>query len=99
MFVSDETPPEIFDCPEDVVKTKDRNDDDFKVTWTRPMALDNSGENDLLQSENRPPGSVFDTGSTVVAYTFRDSSGNDAVCRFTVIVSDGSKSKYMRKLF
>ena len=58
---------------------------DVSVTWTEPTATDDSGSVGLTQTAS--PGDTFPFGTTEVAYTFSDLTGNSAVCSFNVIVS------------
>ena len=55
------------------------------ATWTPPVATDNCG---VSVTTSFPPGTIFPVGATAVTYTATDPSGNTAVCKFVVIVSD-----------
>ena len=57
------------------------------VTWTEPIAVDNSGSQTLTSSHT--PGSSFKIGATVVLYTSVDSSGNKATANFSVLIVEG----------
>ncbi|XP_070547324.1 hyalin-like [Ptychodera flava] len=57
------------------------------VMWQDPQASDNSGVSPVVTT-TFSPGSKFPMGSTSVAYTATDGSGNNATCNFTVIVYD-----------
>ena len=54
------------------------------VSWTNPMATDNSGIQTL--TSNHSSGSMFPLGSTTVVYTSVDPYGNMMVQSFDVIV-------------
>ena len=56
------------------------------VSWTPPMARDNSRKPVTLTS-NYNPGSSFPTGTTTVTYTATDAYNNQATASFDVIVS------------
>ncbi len=57
------------------------------VTWDLPTATDNSNEVLTAQQvEGLPPGADFSSGSHVIKYEVRDSSGNTASCSFSVVV-------------
>lgn len=81
----------IFNCSTDILAMKDRSDKSFRVSWNIPKAVDNSGEGIINFTQGPEPGDIFETGDTKVRYTFIDGSNNEAVCSFTVTVSDGSK--------
>ena len=59
-----------------------------KVSWTTPTVTDNSGGEVTLEPD-RFSGTFFDVGETVVTYTARDSSGNEARSSFVVRVVRG----------
>ncbi len=53
------------------------------VNWNEPTAVDNSGGQPTVTSTHQP-GQNFPLGPTSVTYTFTDSSGNQAMCSFTI---------------
>ncbi len=55
------------------------------ATWAPPVATDNC---DVTVTTSFPPGTIFPVGATAVTYTATDPSGNTAVCKFVVIVTD-----------
>ena len=55
------------------------------VTWTNPVATDNSGLTPKVTSNFQSP-QTFSQGNHVITYTAEDKSGNKATCRFTVKV-------------
>ena len=56
------------------------------ATWTAPVGTDNCPNATTAQTGGPLPGSVFPIGTTSVAYTVTDASGNQASCSFTVTV-------------
>ena len=90
-IVDDNIPPSVFGCPQDITVTGETS---TIVTWTPPIATDNSG---VIASSysNYDSGDVFPLGSTEVVYGWVDASGNEATCSFTVTVAMG---KYHRLL-
>ena len=55
------------------------------VSWTKPEATDNSGQNPTVTC-NREPGSEFGLGGSVVTCKAVDLAGNQATCAFSVTV-------------
>ena len=58
------------------------------VTFTEPTATDNSGVV-MLQSRTHAPGDFFNTGTTMVTYTFADQAGNIGTFTYTITVREG----------
>lgn len=85
---TDNTPPVISGCPSGVVVTAAPGATSAAAFWNVPTASDDSGMV-TLSSVTASPGDSFPIGSTEVSYTFRDPTGNPAVCSFTVVVSAG----------
>ena len=56
------------------------------MSWTPPIASDNSGTVALLTSTHNP-GGVFDIGTTTVTYTATDPYSNEAVASFSITVT------------
>ena len=54
------------------------------VTWTPPIAKDNSGS--VSVSSNYIPGDQFMNGTYTVIYMAVDPSGNAASCNFSITV-------------
>ncbi|XP_038068280.1 mucin-3A-like isoform X2 [Patiria miniata] len=86
---SDNTPPEISNCPMGASATADSGATSTEVTWAAPTAVDNSGGQVSVQATHQP-GDGFPVGVTDVTYTFTDLSGNDAYCTFVVMVNSGN---------
>ena len=55
------------------------------VSWTNPVATDNSGLTPKVTSNFQSP-QTFSQGNHVITYTAEDKSGNKATCRLTVKV-------------
>ncbi|XP_030830199.1 uncharacterized protein LOC588928 isoform X14 [Strongylocentrotus purpuratus] len=84
--VIDNELPVISNCTLNQEFVVDSNSDNSNVTWSLPIASDNSGE--LGLTANIDPGTVLGIGDYVVTYTATDSSGNTDNCTFTVGVLD-----------
>ncbi|HLP93001.1 MAG TPA: HYR domain-containing protein, partial [Saprospiraceae bacterium] len=87
VFITDAEGPVIQNCP--VAGFSVPNDPgqcSAIVNWSPPTASDNCGISSV--SVNYPPGSVFNVGSTVVAYIAYDINGNSNYCTFSVEVLD-----------
>lgn len=82
--------PVISDCPTTITEVVELGTPGAVVLWTEPTATDLS-EQVSLSSRTFAPNTFFEVGSQQVEYTFVDSSGNTAMCVFTVIVTT---SKY-----
>lgn len=84
--VPDTTDPEVLTCPSDIASTVTNIGDCVEVSWTVPIATDDSVA--VIGGEsNFDPGSCFPLGLTPVLYTFTDPSGNSATCSFEVTVT------------
>ena len=68
-----------------------------KVTWKPPVAEDNvDGELATYIIEGKPPGSIFEAGSThIIKYGATDSAGNDAN---SVVFTVSVKGKMLYKM-
>ncbi len=64
---------------------------DTIVSWVEPVATDSMGMVPLV-FKTHSPGSVFETGSTVVKYSFGRTPVDTVSCLFTVKVSEGKIS-------
>ncbi|MBL0018290.1 MAG: HYR domain-containing protein [Bacteroidetes bacterium] len=84
---SDLTPPTIV-CPTNISVGNDNGVCGATVTFNGASATDDCGLVSVVQTSGGASGSVFGIGSTTVAYTAVDGSGNTAACSFTVTVSD-----------
>ena len=72
-------------CPDNVMVSTVREME--TVHWSVPVASDNVGMASLNGSHIS--GSSFPLGLSVVNYTAIDRAGNQAVCSFSVFVSEG----------
>lgn len=90
--VVDIEPPVVTGCPDDIIVTTN-NVCSATVSWTEAtVATDNCGVTSLGQSHT--PGSVFNSGVTVVSYSARDAAGNTGSCAFTVTVQESGSVLY-----
>ena len=83
--ITENEAPVISNCPSNIVMTNDPGNCSAVVSWTPPSQTDNCGAT-LVGSH--VPGDTFAVGSTMVTYVATDTSGNQAVCSFTVTVED-----------
>jgi hypothetical protein len=87
--VNDTQPPSIT-CPTDVLVVTDQNACPAPacqvVNFPAPTAIDNCPG--VVVACNPPSGSCFPTGVTTVTCTATDTSGNTAMCSFTVATFD-----------
>ena len=60
------------------------------VSWTEPSAVDDTSAVTVTQTAS--PGDSFGLGTSQVAYTFSDASGNVAVCSFFITLT-GKRDK------
>ncbi|MEM7085250.1 MAG: HYR domain-containing protein [Bacteroidota bacterium] len=84
--VIDDIDPTIA-CPADIAVNTDADLCSAVVTFPDAIALDNCTVT-VAQTGGLPSGSAFPVGVSTVEYTATDSSGNTAVCTFTVTVTD-----------
>ena len=83
----DNTPPQILNCPDNIVVNPDPGQNSAVVTWGEITAIDDSGETPQL-SNTHNPGQTFSVGFVyMVAYTFWDSNFNVNQCEFTITVT------------
>ena len=84
--MTDNQAPNITGCPMSIVNSTSIGTTTMNITWSAPMASDNSGYVTLTSSHN--PGSSFSVGTTEVNYTAVDGAGNmAAVCAFNVTIN------------
>ncbi|XP_071489593.1 uncharacterized protein [Diadema antillarum] len=86
----DDAAPVISGCPNDITRTVLTDTTGGIITWTPPVATDNSGEPVDLQNIPSLPGTFFPVGTTVVVYSFADAVGNTAECTFTITIDQDS---------
>lgn len=84
-------PPVITGCPIRVGGMANRGTSEGLASWVEPTAIDNDGE-PVRVGRTHSPSSLFPVGSTTVSYYFTDSSGNEAMCSFMVIITTGTLS-------
>lgn len=89
----DTTPPSIKYCPADIFQGVAPGVPSVSVNWNAPSATDLSG-NVSLALQSHFSGSNFTSNRTLVTYTFVDGSGNEASCKFYVILSKGKPISY-----
>lgn len=84
VIVNDAQPPVITACPANITVNADPGQCSKVVTWNPPSASDNCAVKSL--TADRPSGSSFPVGKTMVKYTALDNAGNNATCSFEVLV-------------
>ena len=89
-FSVDTIPPTITGCPSDIHESAEMGTSHLSVSWVEPSASDVSGDV-RLSDVTHSRGDNFPVGSTLVKYTFVDSSDNSASCEFVIHVSLGKK--------
>ncbi|XP_071785173.1 uncharacterized protein [Asterias amurensis] len=83
----DTVPPVVVLCPDSVAVTVPYQSTGTSISWNEPTATDNSGA--FTTTQTRESGTFFNTGTqTQVTYTFTDAANNQAVCTFTVTVTE-----------
>lgn len=87
-FPVDTVPPEVIFCPPDQSLVIELGNELPTVTWQDPFATDLSEVTVFSQSSQS--GTQFRIGTTDVTYNFRDTSGNSAVCSFSITVETGN---------
>ncbi len=87
LFITDNEPPQIAGCPENIIVLAPAGYISQTVTWLEPIANDNVQVAQLKSSVT--PGSVFTVADSphTVTYTAIDTSGLTAKCSFKVIVA------------
>lgn len=85
VIVTDNEVPVISGCPSDISVNTDPGACGADVFWTPPTYSDNCG---ATMTWTHDPGDTFPVGTTTVAYTVTDGTGNVSVCTFDVIVTD-----------
>lgn len=85
VIVKNEAVPTIFNCPGNIyVKA---NAEGFAYAdWVSPGASIRCGE--VVLTGSHRPGDVFNIGTTEIEYRATDNAGNEAYCRFNVVVSE-----------
>jgi Domain of unknown function DUF11/HYR domain/Secretion system C-terminal sorting domain len=78
--------PVFANCPTDI--TISTTASCAIANWTPPVATDNCGTPTVTSSHTS--GNCFPVGTTTVTYIARDSAGNQAACRFRIIVENHS---------
>ncbi|XP_030831233.1 mucin-17 isoform X5 [Strongylocentrotus purpuratus] len=86
----DTVPPVISSCPSDQFATLPVGASTVTVSWIEPTATDNIVLAMFISNFN--PGASFSLGSRTVTYTATDSSGLQAFCSFSVIVSGATST-------
>ena len=78
--------PTIMGEPTDIVGIADPGSCTTSITWAEPTADDNCSVQTLIS--NYSPGDSFEVGTTTVAYTAQDPTGNITNVQFNVTVLD-----------
>jgi hypothetical protein len=86
LTVTDPYPPQFLNCPSDSIHLTTSDANGLVVEFNELKATDNDGLLVIVTGSHAPHGTLFKVGSTVVQYKATDSSGNEQVCIFTVVV-------------
>ncbi|XP_038051960.1 uncharacterized protein LOC119724809 isoform X2 [Patiria miniata] len=92
--VIDREDPVIEGCPADINRVT-LNNAPLTITWTPPVATDNSGEYTLMANDNHKPGETLMVGSYDVIYTVRDPSSNTDTCEFTIVIENDAPPEFV----
>ena len=85
----DKEPPVIINCPLDINKSAEVGTTHTPVEWLVPSAIDQFGSVTVTYASHKP-GDQFAVGSTsMISYHFEDESFNQAICNFSVTVTEG----------
>ncbi|MBL7950886.1 MAG: HYR domain-containing protein, partial [Flavobacteriales bacterium] len=85
--VVDANAPVIITCPSDITVIADAACTGTTL-WSEPAVSDNCAGSSISRTAGPASGGSFPLGSTTVAYTATDASGNTSQCSFTVTVVD-----------
>lgn len=85
VIVKNQATPKIVNCPKNIF-VKANTEGVAYAEWTPPAASGHCAEIVLIGSHQ--PGDVFNIGTTEIEYRATDNAGNDAYCRFHVVVSE-----------
>ena len=85
--ITDAQNPSIV-CPQNIVQNTDAGLCSAVVTFAAPTASDNCGNPTVTQTDGPASGAQFPSGTTMVNWKATDSSGNSAICGFSVTVND-----------
>ena len=83
---TDEEEPQITGCPSDIQVNTSATESFAVVSWTPPMATDNSGVAPITMG-NFGPNTSFAIGTSEVFFTAMDGSSNVVTCYFNVTVN------------
>lgn len=87
LFHLDVDPPDIINCPNTLYAYTEKMSKTANVTWTIPLAMDNSGSAIVDQIKGPGSGSNFQIGLTEIRYMATDAKGNQSPdCIFFVNV-------------
>lgn len=94
--ITDVSPPTfVVACPASPLQVyAERGLFSAQVSWSEPVATDNSGVPPTVTSNHQPP-QRFSQGTHVVMYTAEDQSANKASCSFTIEVMGNTMFKLL----
>lgn len=84
VIVKDTVFPVISACPDDIIVTTTNPSGEVSVDWDPIVAEDDCALSE--ETASHEPGDLFPIGTTLVAYTAKDHSGNVDSCTFQVTV-------------
>ncbi|XP_071824179.1 uncharacterized protein [Apostichopus japonicus] len=84
-WFGDDQPPQIQNCPGEIVRTLSAGASTVTVSWNVPTAIDNAGP--FMSTSSHVPPFDFPVGVHTVTYTFEDTRGLTSICEFNVMVT------------
>lgn len=88
VVITDNEPPVISLCTEDIIQTIDEGECGAIVTFDIPTVTDNCGIEDVEVTSGFESGELFPVGTTTVTWTITDENGNMSICSFDITVED-----------
>ncbi|XP_071821856.1 uncharacterized protein [Apostichopus japonicus] len=93
VLTEDTTPPEVFQCPDEVTAIVELGITSIVMLYDEPFATDNSNATNLLQNQTCQPGGSYPVGETSCLYLFVDPDGNKNSCIFLIKVTTSDQTR------
>ncbi|MFZ4784084.1 MAG: HYR domain-containing protein, partial [Flavobacteriales bacterium] len=85
--VNDTQLPDVV-CPDNQTYSNDNNECGAIVNYTLPIVTDNCADATVTITNGLMPGAFFPLGTTNLAFTIEDASGNQVFCNFDITIID-----------